>query len=77
MRTLHETVSIKSNAGRLDYLNFISGENNVWADTLTRWTESGARRTSSFRAPLITEENPELRRMEVIVKSQEKYRRWF
>ena len=49
----------------------IPGEHNVWADMLTRWAApgkeySGARRVSSFRAPLITEEKPDLPSLEII-----------
>ena len=66
---------------RLSEFNFtvgrIPGEHNVWAEMLKRWAapaneESCARRASSFRVPLITEEKPDLPSVEVIAKSQEK-----
>ena len=68
-------------AMRLSEFNFtiehIPGENNIWADILTRWAAPGAeeapaRRVSAFRVPLITEEKPALPSTYCIATSQAK-----
>ncbi len=57
-----------------EFVEYIPGERNTWADFLSRWTALGnaefpARRVSAVRVPLVTEDLPELPPLEDIAKS--------
>eukprot|EP00171_Calliarthron_tuberculosum_P015922 IDg15922t1 len=78
----HVVHKVQRWAFRLAEFNFtiehIAGDKNVWADILTRWAAPNfdrypARKMGVFRAPLITEERPELPSVEVFSGSQGRY----
>lgn len=78
----HVVHKVQRWAIRLAEFNFvvehIPGEDNVWADILTRWAAPGydkspARRISAIKVPLITEDLPELPSAQAIMDSQKKF----